>query len=788
MTLSGQQLTIVDESSVPIIGAEVFSLDHDFTGISDELGLVDLSSWSREGSLTIRSLGYTSVLASYNELAEMDFFIKMKNSTQNLDDIVIVGRTERSARDVPQQIQSINADEIQSTQPQTAADALSQHGGVYVQKSQMGGGSPVIRGFEANRVLLVIDGVRMNNAIYRSGHLQNAITVDPAILERTDVIFGPNSLLYGSDALGGVIHFQSRRPTFSTERSISGGAYSRYASANNGLSLHADVEVSGQRWSSISSVTYSTFGDLRAGSRRPERYPDFGKRLEYQSVTNPFDLPQVVTNSDPDVQVGTAYDQVDFLQKIAHRISADQQLQLNLQYSTSSNVPRYDNLIEYSGGQLRWGEWYYGPQNRMLASMRYSDTRPKAFYDDLSVLLSTQRIDEDRYSRRLMSEIGELQQEDIWVSELNLDLTKMLDKDHRLDYGAAVQYNHVRSSAQQALSLGRVFDELALPRYADGPNHYTSLGAYALLSRRTGALRYSGGLRYSLTGYQLHYENSQLVDWPGAYLNGLSSRTGALTGSLGATWELPQGWDVSGMISTAFRAPNIDDLTKIRINGDEITFPNTALSPERSMNAELSLHKSIANKLDISATGYVTGLRDAIVRDDYVTPDGSLTWITQGDTLSVVANQNIGSARIYGLSTSLRWEITDQWQLSGSYTWTRGRETTGTDDQPLAHIPPAYGDGSLTYDDDRLRVQYAVRYNAAKPLSEYGGTVDNPDLATPEGALSWMTHNVYAQYQLLDYLRLTASIENITDIHYRPFASGVSAPGRNITLGVSARF
>ena len=84
-----------------------------------------------------------------------------------------------------------------------------------IQKSQLGGGSPIIRGFEANRVLLVVDGVRMNNAIYRSGHLQNALTVDANALEIVEVVFGPSSTIYGSDALGGVVHFYTKKPEFS---------------------------------------------------------------------------------------------------------------------------------------------------------------------------------------------------------------------------------------------------------------------------------------------------------------------------------------------------------------------------------------------------------------------------------------------------------------------------------------------------------------------------------------------------------------------------------------------
>lgn len=129
--------------------------------------------------------------------------------------IEVVSRTAEPKSEVASQLRVLRSEEIFEQAAQTIPDALEKTGAVFVQRSQMGGGSPILRGFEANKVLLVLDGVRMNNAIYRSGHLQNAITVDPAMLERVEVHFGPASVMYGSDALGGVIHFRSRQAQFS---------------------------------------------------------------------------------------------------------------------------------------------------------------------------------------------------------------------------------------------------------------------------------------------------------------------------------------------------------------------------------------------------------------------------------------------------------------------------------------------------------------------------------------------------------------------------------------------
>ena len=132
-----------------------------------------------------------------------------------IDEIVVAAnRWEQEKKQTPNRILTIRPSDLQFYNPQTAADMLGQTGQVFVQKSQLGGGSPMIRGFAANSVLIVVDGVRMNNAIFRSGNLQNVISVDPFNLDNTEILFGPGSVMYGSDALGGVMHFRTKSPGF----------------------------------------------------------------------------------------------------------------------------------------------------------------------------------------------------------------------------------------------------------------------------------------------------------------------------------------------------------------------------------------------------------------------------------------------------------------------------------------------------------------------------------------------------------------------------------------------
>ena len=276
--------------------------------------------------------------------------------TLQLDEVVIsASKFEQQKRTLPFQIEQISAQQIAFRNSQNAADMLIQTGQVFVQKSQAGGGSPVLRGFESNRILLVIDGVRMNNAIFRGGHLQNVLRIDQSMLERTEILMGPSSVVYGSDALGGVIHFRTLTPKLNS--GFKGNAYVRYSSANQEKTGHVNLSYGGAKWSYLGGFTYSDFGDVKQGAQRLEKYPTFGQLPAYAERQNDQDV--AITNPNPNVQVGSAYSQWDFYNKFTYQPSDFIRHTLNVQYSTTGNVPRYDRLTEVASGLPRFAEWYY---------------------------------------------------------------------------------------------------------------------------------------------------------------------------------------------------------------------------------------------------------------------------------------------------------------------------------------------------------------------------------------------------------------------------------------------
>ncbi|MFK7774027.1 MAG: TonB-dependent receptor plug domain-containing protein, partial [Saprospiraceae bacterium] len=380
------QITVTDaKTGEPLIGATVATDDLGFSGTTDLDGKITLNGIGHLEQVNFSYIGYENLSIPFNRIRSMKGKIKMIEATNIISEVKVYGRRDVAKEEIPMMVDRISKESIAFNNSQTSADVLGNHSEVFIQKSQMGGGSPIIRGFEANKVLLVVDGVRMNNAIYREGHIQNSITLDNSILEQAEVIYGPSSLIYGSDALGGVVHFRTRDPkvlfNYDKAYELKTNASVRFSTANLEKSAHVDFDYATQKWGSVTSITYVNYDDLRAGDNRPDEYPDFGKTGYY--VLRLENQDQRLQNSDPNIQKGTGYNQLDFLQKIKFQPSEKLFYIFNLQYSTSSDVPRYDMLNDTlsSADDLKWAEWYYGPQNRFLGSLKIKSLKSTALYD-----------------------------------------------------------------------------------------------------------------------------------------------------------------------------------------------------------------------------------------------------------------------------------------------------------------------------------------------------------------------------------------------------------------------
>ncbi len=783
--LAGQTVVIRDfKSKEALSNVHVENFRTRVVYNSDQNGEVALKNYDQD-TLHVSRIGYADLFIYPNEIKKRIFYLRQ--SIIQMEDAVVIGvlgSTERK-RDLPNQIEVIGSSEISFRNPQTSADVLQQSGKVAVQKSQMGGGSPILRGFEASRVLLVIDGVRMNNAIYRSGHLQNSITVDNAILKQTDLIFGPGAVMYGSDALGGVVHFETRDPVLADradEQYVTGQARGRLSSANQERSFHADVSIANDKVGSLTSFTSSSYEDLRMGKWRQHGDESWGLIDEYVVFENGED--KIIPNSTPEIQRGSAFGQMDFLQKFLFKPTKTIALKANFHHSTSSKVPRFDALTEQSNGRPKWAEWYYGPQQRTLISLQGKFSDSTFLSDELTVTLAAQKIKEQRIQRRFGNNERSTQTDELWVYSLNADLRKRLKPRLNLNYGLEATYNDVSSDAQY-FTLGEASVAPAPARLPDGGSSMHSEAVYASLTFKANKkIKFNGGLRFSNVGMHAEFVDTSWYSLP---FSEIDMQNQAITGSLGVVYTPSKPWRITALVSSGFRSPNVDDAGKVREKSGYVQVPTTEAIPEKAYNAEMSIGKSFfKEKLQVEGTAYYTFLKDALViRDAQLNGKDSL-WV-EGDMARIQTAQNTATAMIYGYSLGLKSELSDNWSLEANYNFTYGQDLEH--DTALAHIPPAFGRAVVNFESRAFRGSLSCLFNGKKALDRYApGTADNLDLALADGTPAWWTLNAYTSYLISPQLEATVAVENIFDLNYRPFASGISAPGRNFIVGLKANF
>lgn len=789
------EVTVVDRKGEPLIGVNVFTDDQKFTGFTDINGKVVLSDISYNEAINFSYVGYSKKRLPFFELRKRGGRVILYEEENLIEEIVVIGRRDEVAEDIPYEVQNVTRQQIALTNSQTSADILRDHANVFVQKSQMGGGSPIIRGFEANRVLLVLDGVRMNNAIYRNGHLQNSISVDASILERAEVIYGPGSLIYGSDALGGVVHYRTRDPKL--HLSNDGNDYfselnflTRYASANTEKTVHANLSYGKKKWGTLTSLSFTDYDDLRAGSKRPDGLEDFGKRFFYQSRDNDINAdisnPNLAITSRGDtvtnynLQVGTAYWQADFLQKVKFQPKENLQFTANLQYSTTSNIPRYDNLndISYKPSEgtgfsrqrnLKWSDWFYGPQKRFLTSLR-TQISNKTFFDKTTIIASYQNILEERVKRKFNRSSYSFGVEKVKVYTLTADVDKAYGetKRHKLSYGLDLSYNDVRSRAGKtdiSTEEQRIGGELS--RYPLQGSSMTQGGAYTTYNWKTSdsLLIFNTGVRYSFVSLSSVFSPNDPIHWPTEWTSGkgIQSLNTDLTFGASMTLNTRKKWQVRLLTSKAFRSPNIDDFAKIREKNGFVTIPNPELKPEKAYTGELTIAKDFGDfknpnyrAFKVSATGFYTYLKDAISRRNAPLPDPTGTipyeerfFLAEYDTLVSTgqidttkyvtqANLNAENGYVLGFSGNVMLRLNRNFEIKASINQTLGRISYrdsiynfNQDTQqeefiakldtlvPLDHIPPTYGQIGLTYKTDKLKLAFVTRFVGAKKVKDY---------------------------------------------------------------------
>jgi len=707
------------------------------------------------------------------------------SSSKELSEVIIsANRWKQNSKEVPQKVGVITTRNVAFHNPQTAADLLTLSGKVFMQKSQQGGGSPMIRGFATNRLVYAVDGVRMNTAIFRGGNIQNVISLDPFATESTEIVFGPGSVMYGSDAIGGVMSFQTVSPQFaiSKKTAVSGHAVSRFSTANNEKTGHFDVNVGWTKWVSVTSISSNEFGDLKMGSHGPDDY----LRPFYVQRQNGVDV--VVTNEDPLVQKPTAYSQINVMQKLRYKPNEKWDFQYGLHFSETSSYSRYDRHIRYNSlGLPRYGAFNYGPQKWTMNNLNVTNQSNSKFFDEMVLRLAHQFFEESRISRNINSPNRDIRTEKVNAYSINIDFSKAISLTHKAYYGVEYILNDVNSTG--------INQNIVAGTSQAGPSRYPqatwqSMGVFLnnqyLVTDKTSL---QAGLRYNKYILKADFDTT-FYPFPFTEAN---IDNGSLTGSAGIVFRPTDKWLISSNIATAFRSPNVDDVGKVfDSEPGSVVIPNPNLEAEYAYNVDLNVAKMFGKSVKVDVSTYYTLLDNALVRRDF-TLNGASEIVYDGELSQVQAIQNAAKANVYGIQAGVEVKLPTGFRFSTDLNFQKGEEELDNGDKsPSRHAAPFFGISRVAYANSKVDLELNFQFSdkvAFKDLAEEEKGKKEIYAHDRNGnpySPSWYTLNLKSMYKLTENFTLTAGIENITDQRYRPYSSGIVAPGKNFVLSVRA--
>lgn len=784
----GQSVTVLEkDTNEPVGGVAIYNLKKTKTAVTDINGIADISKFDTDENLYFQSFLYKKLQVRKSILAQQNYTVYLEIKVEDLKQVVVsASKFEQSKRDVPQTIVSIDSKDIELANPQTSADLLQSSGNIFIQKSQLGGGSPLIRGFSTNRLLITVDGVRMNNAIFRGGNIQNVISIDPFTIRNTEITLGAGSVVYGSDAIGGVMSFYTKKPELSYKKDtyFNANANLRYSTANEESTAHVDFNIGIEKWAFLSSISYSSYDDLRMGKHGPDDY----LRPSYVIRQNGEDV--IVENSNPLVQRPTGFNQLSLMQKVRYEPSDNLNFDFNFYYSSTSDYSRYDRLLRLDDGGLPFSaEWNYGPQDWFMGNAQLTKLSSNSnLYDKIQATLAYQNFKESRIDRNFQSDIRSIRSESVDAISLNLDLEKRLSEKTSIFYGLEYLFNNVNSEASQ-LNITSNASSPNVTRYPDGST-WQSIAAYGSIKYKPNPkFVFQSGLRYNHVYSRADFTaNNVFLNLP---FNDAMINTGALTGTAGFSWIPNETMQWKLNASTAFRAPNVDDIGKVfDSEPGSVVVPNNDLDAEYAYGGELGLKLNFNDVLILDLATYYTFLDNALIRRDF-SINGETEILYDGQLSNVQAIQNASKAWIYGFEMGAEVNFNKRLKFRTQFNIIGGTEEDESGHEvPVRHVAPDFGNSHLIWKNDRLEIDAFAVYSSELTFNELSQSERaKPFLYALDSngnpySPSWYTLNLRTNYKINKSLSVTASLENITDQRYRPYSSGISAAGRNLILAL----
>ncbi|MBI4379909.1 MAG: TonB-dependent receptor [candidate division NC10 bacterium] len=654
--------------------------------------------------------------------------------------VVTATRGERPSFDVPNAVTIVDREDAERQAPRVLPDLLRGETGVFVQQTTPGQSAPIIRGLIGSSILMLVDGMRLNTAIFRSAPNQYFALVDPYNVQRIEVVRGAGSALYGSDAMGGVINVLTPVPRLASEQwQLHGKALGQFSSADTSWVNRVSLEGGKSGVAIHGGFTYQNHNDLRGGGdigiQRPSGYEVY------------------------------AGDGALFLER------GNQDLFLSVQYLRQPQTPRFDELVPGFGRtQPSSAVFFFEPNDRLFLHGRYRLRNPLPFVDGLELHVAFQEINDDRRNRDFGGTREDRERNRDALTGITLQLTSRWGQWMTFTYGGEIYLDEVNSSR-----VGRNIDtgttSTQQSRFADG----STLNSFSFYLQDE--IRVHPRLTAVLGGRVSHFD----IDVPKADREvGAHLTTSVLTGSLGLLYHLTPTINLVTNVGRGFRVPNVFDLSTLGPRpGNRFNIPSPDLKPEQVITVDAGVKFNFP-RFTGELFGFYADYQDKIedVATGEVTPEGR----------QIVQSANLNKVTLYGVEAGGRFRLLDNLQLFGSLTFTWAEEEF-LDGKTVAadRIPPVNGQVGLLYRPmPRLWVEPFVRFAATQDrLSDRDRT--DPRI-NPEGTPGWVTANIRLGWEITERFRARLAVENIFDQPYREHGSGINAPGINAIVSLEARF
>lgn len=604
-------------------------------------------------------------------------------------------------------------------------EALNAIPGVFIQKTNHGGGSPFLRGLTGNQTLILIDGIRLNNSTFRYGPNQYLNTVDNFTIDRVEVVKGSGSVQYGSDAIGGIIQILSQDPEFSKTKKLSGQISARYWNKDIEKTGRTQLMYSSPKLAVLGGVSVKKFGDLVGGSQTGRQIP-------------------------------SGYDEIDIDIKLKMKFSDQVEMIVANQLVQQKNVPIY-HKVQLENFLLN----EVSSQQRNLSYIKLKIQNKSKYYESVSLTSSLQHTVEARKTIKNGSTTQRSEKDEVGTANASVDVYSNLNKNWSVNTGLEYYRDRIASNREDLNVVSQTAVNLR-GLYPDGSN-YSSASIYHLHHLKLNNFNFEGGIRLNQFQIKLKDEN----------LGSIKIAPSAIVTNLGINYAIGIHHLYSSL-SSGYRAPNIDDMGTLGIVDFRYEIPSYNLKPEKNYNTEIG-YKVQQGQFNYSLSLYRNNLRNLISR---IRLDNQII-----NGYPVYKKENIERATIMGVETSIKWEPNNHFSLNSFLSYNYGKNITNN--EPLRRIPPFNGNTSIKYS---LKEFYTIAELGWATKQDRLSLADKADNRIPTGGTAgWKVLNAFIGYQYKP-LQLKLGVQNIFNEDYRTHGSGINGVGRSILLSCNYSF